>query len=121
MLAWLLKRERPPPVILSLCRPAGDMILGQERVNSLLRDYLRGVCASLLYVDDTPSKRGMPVIYVDIIMMSKLLVFIISIFITVSFDHMQSVKMAAIFFPFSSNAYNNNESVVCFHPETERR
>ncbi|KAJ1146584.1 hypothetical protein NDU88_012850 [Pleurodeles waltl] len=53
MLQWLLKRERPSPVILSLRGPAGDMTLGQERVNSLLRDHLRGVYASPLRVDDS--------------------------------------------------------------------
>ncbi|KAJ1081729.1 hypothetical protein NDU88_001906 [Pleurodeles waltl] len=53
MLAWLLRCERPLPVILSLCGPVGDMIMGQERVSYLLLDHLRGVYASPLHVDDT--------------------------------------------------------------------
>ncbi|KAJ1137522.1 hypothetical protein NDU88_003920 [Pleurodeles waltl] len=51
MLVWLLKCERPPLLMLSLGGPAGDMILGQVRVNSLLRDHLRVVDASPVRVD----------------------------------------------------------------------
>ncbi|KAJ1112214.1 hypothetical protein NDU88_000482 [Pleurodeles waltl] len=42
MLAWLLKHERPLPLILSLHRMSGEMILGQKWVNLLLREHLSG-------------------------------------------------------------------------------
>ncbi|KAJ1099669.1 hypothetical protein NDU88_004768 [Pleurodeles waltl] len=41
MLAWLLKRERPLPTILSLQGPIGERYLGQVRANLLLRDHLK--------------------------------------------------------------------------------
>ncbi|KAJ1117669.1 hypothetical protein NDU88_005866 [Pleurodeles waltl] len=53
MLAWLLNHERPTPVVLFLCGPAGDMIVGLEWINCLLHDHLRGVHVSPLRVDDT--------------------------------------------------------------------
>ncbi|KAJ1197299.1 hypothetical protein NDU88_001161 [Pleurodeles waltl] len=37
MLAWLLRREHPVPIIQMLRGPSGEMILGQLRVNSHLR------------------------------------------------------------------------------------
>ncbi|KAJ1142732.1 hypothetical protein NDU88_009045 [Pleurodeles waltl] len=54
MLTWLLKCEQ---LILSVCGPAGDMILGQTRVNLLLQDHLKGVytlpvCADSSLVDE---------------------------------------------------------------------
>ncbi|KAJ1175881.1 hypothetical protein NDU88_001166 [Pleurodeles waltl] len=41
MLAWLLKRERPLPIILSLHGPSGEWYLGQALVNLLLWDHLK--------------------------------------------------------------------------------
>ncbi|KAJ1162122.1 hypothetical protein NDU88_002599 [Pleurodeles waltl] len=46
MLAWLLRREHPIPIILTLCELSGEKILGQLRVNSHLREHLRNIYAS---------------------------------------------------------------------------
>ncbi|KAJ1193841.1 hypothetical protein NDU88_003137 [Pleurodeles waltl] len=49
MLAWLLKRERHPPLILSLCGPAIWTVMGQFSACV----HLRGVYASPMCVDDS--------------------------------------------------------------------
>ncbi|KAJ1142660.1 hypothetical protein NDU88_008973 [Pleurodeles waltl] len=40
MLAWLLKSERPPPMIHMLNRLGGGVAVGQTAINSLLHDHL---------------------------------------------------------------------------------
>ncbi|KAJ1193002.1 hypothetical protein NDU88_002308 [Pleurodeles waltl] len=40
MLAWLLRLERPVPIIQMFCGPSGAKILGQLQVNSHLREHL---------------------------------------------------------------------------------
>lgn len=51
MLAWLLKCERPPPLILALCRPEGEMAVGQVAINLQIRDHLVGVYSPLADVE----------------------------------------------------------------------
>ncbi|KAJ1079749.1 hypothetical protein NDU88_000003 [Pleurodeles waltl] len=46
LLAWLLRRECPTPIILSLRGPTGDRILGQTRVNVHLREHLEAIYSS---------------------------------------------------------------------------
>ncbi|KAJ1165450.1 hypothetical protein NDU88_005878 [Pleurodeles waltl] len=46
LLAWLLRRERPTPLILSLRGPTGDRILGQTCVNAHLQEHLKAICSS---------------------------------------------------------------------------
>ncbi|KAJ1118727.1 hypothetical protein NDU88_006914 [Pleurodeles waltl] len=46
MLAWLLRRERPIPIILIPRGFSGEKILGQLQVNLHLREHLRNVYAS---------------------------------------------------------------------------
>ncbi|KAJ1169680.1 hypothetical protein NDU88_001571 [Pleurodeles waltl] len=46
MLAWLLRQERPVPIIQMLRGPSGEKILGQLRVNSHLREHLRAIYAT---------------------------------------------------------------------------
>ncbi|KAJ1194758.1 hypothetical protein NDU88_004044 [Pleurodeles waltl] len=46
MLAWLLRRERPVPIIQLLCGSSGERILGQLRVNAHLREHLRVIYAA---------------------------------------------------------------------------
>ncbi|KAJ1205865.1 hypothetical protein NDU88_001290 [Pleurodeles waltl] len=46
MLAWLLRRERPIPIIQMLCSSSGEKTLGQLRVNSYLREHLQNIYAS---------------------------------------------------------------------------
>ncbi|KAJ1185816.1 hypothetical protein NDU88_002603 [Pleurodeles waltl] len=53
MLAWLLQRQRPVPIIQMLCGPSGEKILGQLRVNSHLREHLRTIYAAPCGVDVT--------------------------------------------------------------------
>ncbi|KAJ1081536.1 hypothetical protein NDU88_001716 [Pleurodeles waltl] len=43
MLDWLLRRERPIPIILSLRRPTGKKILGQACVNLHLHKHLKAM------------------------------------------------------------------------------
>ncbi|KAJ1201001.1 hypothetical protein NDU88_004818 [Pleurodeles waltl] len=47
LLTWLLRHERPTPIILSLRSPTGDRILGQTRVNAYLREHLEAIYSSL--------------------------------------------------------------------------
>ncbi|KAJ1131333.1 hypothetical protein NDU88_009670 [Pleurodeles waltl] len=44
MLAWLLWRERPVPIIQMLRDPAGELILGQLQVNSHMRALYTAPC-----------------------------------------------------------------------------
>ncbi|KAJ1213710.1 hypothetical protein NDU88_001342 [Pleurodeles waltl] len=44
MLAWLLRCERPIPIIQMLCGSSGEKILGQLRVNSHLRNIYATPC-----------------------------------------------------------------------------
>ncbi|KAJ1140536.1 hypothetical protein NDU88_006886 [Pleurodeles waltl] len=46
MLAWLLRQERPVPIIRMLRGPSGEKILGQLRVNSNLQEHLRAIYAT---------------------------------------------------------------------------
>ncbi|KAJ1119341.1 hypothetical protein NDU88_007527 [Pleurodeles waltl] len=46
LLTWLLRRECPIPMILSLRGPAGGRILGQTRVNTHLREHLEELYSS---------------------------------------------------------------------------
>ncbi|KAJ1106045.1 hypothetical protein NDU88_003448 [Pleurodeles waltl] len=47
MLAWLLWRETPVPVIQLLRDSSGERILGQLRINAHLREHLRVIYAAL--------------------------------------------------------------------------
>ncbi|KAJ1157471.1 hypothetical protein NDU88_010183 [Pleurodeles waltl] len=53
MLAWLLRRERPIPIIQMLCGPLEKGFYGQLRVNSHVREHLRTIYA-------TPCGVGVP-------------------------------------------------------------
>ncbi|KAJ1151638.1 hypothetical protein NDU88_004418 [Pleurodeles waltl] len=53
MLAWLLRRERPVPIIQILRGPSGEMILGQLRVNLHLQEHLRALYSAPCAVDVT--------------------------------------------------------------------
>ncbi|KAJ1106218.1 hypothetical protein NDU88_003621, partial [Pleurodeles waltl] len=46
MFAWLLRWERPVPIIQMLRDPSGEKILRQLRVNSHLREYLGDIYAT---------------------------------------------------------------------------
>ncbi|KAJ1125816.1 hypothetical protein NDU88_004234 [Pleurodeles waltl] len=46
MLAWLLRRERPIPIIQMLRGPSGEKILGQLRVDLHWREHLRNIYAT---------------------------------------------------------------------------
>ncbi|KAJ1154853.1 hypothetical protein NDU88_007596 [Pleurodeles waltl] len=46
LLAWLLRREHPIPLILSLRGPTGDRILGQTWVNAHLSEHLKAIYSS---------------------------------------------------------------------------
>ncbi|KAJ1175296.1 hypothetical protein NDU88_000584 [Pleurodeles waltl] len=46
MLAWLLRRECPIPIVQMLRGPAGEKILGQLWVNSHLREHLQNIYAT---------------------------------------------------------------------------
>ncbi|KAJ1206243.1 hypothetical protein NDU88_001652 [Pleurodeles waltl] len=46
MLTWLLRLERPIPIIQMLCCSSGEKILGQLQVNSHLCEHLRNIYAS---------------------------------------------------------------------------
>ncbi|KAJ1217014.1 hypothetical protein NDU88_004611 [Pleurodeles waltl] len=46
MLASLLRRERPIPIIQLLCGSSGERILGQLRVNAHLREHLQVIYAA---------------------------------------------------------------------------
>ncbi|KAJ1085090.1 hypothetical protein NDU88_005223 [Pleurodeles waltl] len=46
MLAWLLQRERPIPIIQMPRVSSGEKMLGQLRVNSHLREHLRNIYAT---------------------------------------------------------------------------
>ncbi|KAJ1118455.1 hypothetical protein NDU88_006646 [Pleurodeles waltl] len=53
MLAWLLRQERPVSIIQMLCGPSGELILGQLRVISHLREHLRVIYTAPCSVDVT--------------------------------------------------------------------
>ncbi|KAJ1210580.1 hypothetical protein NDU88_005942 [Pleurodeles waltl] len=46
LLAWLLRRERPTPMIRSFRGPTGGRILGQTRMNAHLREHLEAIYSS---------------------------------------------------------------------------
>ncbi|KAJ1203040.1 hypothetical protein NDU88_006835 [Pleurodeles waltl] len=46
MLPWLLRKERPVPIIQLLCGSSGERILGQLRVNAHWREHLRVIYAT---------------------------------------------------------------------------
>ncbi|KAJ1205211.1 hypothetical protein NDU88_000646 [Pleurodeles waltl] len=51
MLAWLLRWERPIPIILTIRGLSGENILGQLRVNLHLREHLLNIYVSPQSVD----------------------------------------------------------------------
>ncbi|KAJ1103573.1 hypothetical protein NDU88_000994 [Pleurodeles waltl] len=51
MLAWLLRRERPVPIIQMLCGPSGELILGQLWVHSHLPEHLLALYTAPCGVD----------------------------------------------------------------------
>ncbi|KAJ1092934.1 hypothetical protein NDU88_006044 [Pleurodeles waltl] len=53
MLAWLLRRERPIPIIQMLRSSSGERILGKLRVNAHLREHLRVIYTSPWRVGET--------------------------------------------------------------------
>ncbi|KAJ1125985.1 hypothetical protein NDU88_004398 [Pleurodeles waltl] len=53
MLAWLLRRKRPIPIIQMLRGSSGERILGQLRVNSHLHEHLRVIYTSPWRVGET--------------------------------------------------------------------
>ncbi|KAJ1083255.1 hypothetical protein NDU88_003414 [Pleurodeles waltl] len=67
MLAWLLQRECPTPIILSLRGPTEDNILGQTRVSTHLREHLKAIYTSP-QCDERPQMRE----YLDILQLPRL-------------------------------------------------
>ncbi|KAJ1129061.1 hypothetical protein NDU88_007432 [Pleurodeles waltl] len=53
MLDWILRLERPVPIIQMLRGPSGELILGQLRVNSHLREHLWAIYTVSRGVDVT--------------------------------------------------------------------
>ncbi|KAJ1164111.1 hypothetical protein NDU88_004557 [Pleurodeles waltl] len=51
VLAWLLRPKRPVPIIQMLRGPSGELILGQLRVNSHLREHLQALYTAPYGVD----------------------------------------------------------------------